>query len=209
MSRYIFEVSHHKYLFRLSEGFKLKQCWPQVCYIKNCRFFHCPAGIFALSAQSSSLTSAFPSSLPMPLFSSGRLRRVIRQGTGQSFRCLARLMCPLDISSPFGVASGLVHFDRCIPPLLLPVLLLLGSDRGMAVVHGSDRPSQKSHHTQAFPVSWLGWAFSQLFTSYVIYMASISAPLLMFNLILLPGLPALVVAISVGFTKAKGYGTPS
>lgn len=35
------------------------------------------------------------------------------------------------------------------------------------------------------------------------------SPVLMRIFIFLPGLPALVVAISVGFTKAKGYGTPS
>lgn len=38
---------------------------------------------------------------------------------------------------------------------------------------------------------------------------SLVRPVLMRIRVLLPGLPALVVAISVGFTKAKGYGTPS
>lgn len=51
---------------------------------------------------------------------------------------------------------GLVHPDRRIPTLLLPVLLLLGPDGGLAVLHGRHGPPQESHHTQALPVSWLG-----------------------------------------------------
>lgn len=61
--------------------------------------------------------------------------------------------------SVFAVVSGLVHPHSCISSFLLPVLFLLGSDRGMAVLHGGDWPPQESHHTQAFPVSWLGWGF--------------------------------------------------
>lgn len=53
-----------------------------------------------------------------------------------------------------------MHPDCCVASFLLPVFILLGSDRGMAVLHGSDRPPQESHHTQAFLVSRLGWAFS-------------------------------------------------
>lgn len=117
----------------------------------------------------------------------------------------------LDLSSlyVFSVVSGLMHPDRCVPSLLLPVLILLGSDRGVAVIHGGDGPPQESHHTQAFPVSRLGWAFRLLCCYNVVRRAAPKSPVLMFGFILLPGLPALVVAISVGFTKAKGYGTPS
>lgn len=55
-----------------------------------------------------------------------------------------------------------MHPHCCIPSLLLPVLILLGSDGGVAVIHGSDRPPQESHNTQAFPVPRLGWAFCLL-----------------------------------------------
>lgn len=57
----------------------------------------------------------------------------------------------------------------------------------------------------------LGWGGPSVccFVIYVSHMAALNSPVLIFILILLPGLPALVVAISVGFTKAKGYGTPS
>lgn len=66
----------------------------------------------------------------------------------------------------FSSFSGLMHSDRCVPSFLLSVLILLGSDRGVAVIHGSDGPPQESHHTQAFPVSRLGWAFCFLFYSF-------------------------------------------
>lgn len=183
-----------------------------------------------------------------------------------------------------------MHPDCCVASFLLLVFILLGSDRGMAVLHGSDRPPQESHHTQAFPVSRLGWAFSLsnfiyflsscayspcsscfsslfascFFSSLLFYPLSLfpslftSVPPISFFFLLfqvtvlflptlcfpsccftfhylfilfftsfyvschlprnlyvkvhfyfLPGLPALVVAISVGFTKAKGYGTSS
>ncbi len=39
---------------------------------------------------------------------------------------------------------------------------MLGSDGGVAVVHGGDGPPQESHHTEAFPVSWMGWALCLL-----------------------------------------------
>lgn len=98
-----------------------------------------------------------------------------------------------------------MHHDRGISSFLLPVLVLLGSDGGMAVVHGGDGTPQEPHHTQAFPVSRLGWAFSLLATSGLCLHCLVSD----LHLIFPAGLPALVVAISVGFTKAKGYGTPS
>lgn len=111
----------------------------------------------------------------------------------------------LSLSRP--VVSGLVHPDRSISSFLLLILILLGTDRGVAVLHGSDRSPQESHYTQAFPVSRLGWAFSLLsvMVSGVFYPSYVKVPILFSP----PGLPALVVAISVGFTKAKGYGTPS
>lgn len=182
-----------------------------------------------------------------------------------------------------------MHPDCCVASFLLLVFILLGSDRGMAVLHGSDRPPQESHHTQAFPVSRLGWAFSLsnfiyflsscayspcsscfsslfascffllfffipfpfflivhisssyiffflLFQVTVLFLPSLCFPSCCFtfhylfilfftsfyvschlphnlyvkvHFYFLPGLPALVVAISVGFTKAKGYGTSS
>lgn len=128
--------------------------------------------------------------------------------------CMLTMMHSLDLSLLF-VSSALsdpMHPYRCIPSLFLPVLILLGSDRGVAVIHGSDRPPQESHHTQAFPVSRLGWAFCLLpYYDRRPYCRSqfCCVNVLTFIFILLPGLPALVVAISVGFTKAKGYGTQS
>lgn len=113
---------------------------------------------------------------------------------------------------PFFVVSDFMHPDCSVPSFLLPVLVLLGSDRGVAVLHGCDRSPQESDHTQAFPVSWLGWGLSLfsstccfLFFPLCVHLHTYLHCLLIF----LPGLPALVVAISVGFTKAKGYGTPS
>lgn len=103
------------------------------------------------------------------------------------------------------VISGLMHHDRSLSSFLLPVLVLLGSDGGVAVVHGGDGTPQEPHHTQALPVSGLGWAFSLLATSGLCLHRLLSNVRLVFP----AGLPALVVAISVGFTKAKGYGTPS
>lgn len=75
--------------------------------------------------------------------------------------------------------SGLVHRDCCLPSFLLPVLLLLGSDGGLAVLHGGDGTSPEPHHPQAFPVSWLGWAFLLLAPS------ALPAHLLLGNLHLL------------------------
>lgn len=134
-----------------------------------------------------------------------------RVRTKQHLECMLTTMHFLDLSSLFvySVVSGLMHPYRCIPSLLLPFLILLGSDRGVAVIHGSDRPPQESHHTQAFPVSRLGWAFCLLLYYEVVHIVAPNSAVLIFVFILLPGLPALVVAISVGFTKAKGYGTPS
>lgn len=98
-----------------------------------------------------------------------------------------------------------MHPDCCLPSFLFPVLVLLGSDGGLAVIHGGDGTPQEPHHTQAFPVSWMGWAFLLLATSTLCPHFLVSDVHLMFP----AGLPALVVATSVGFTKAKGYGTPS
>lgn len=98
-----------------------------------------------------------------------------------------------------------MHHDRSVPSFLLPVLVLLGSNGGVAVVHGGDGTPQEPHHTQAFPVSGLGWVLGLLATSGLCLHRLVSNVHLVFP----TGLPALVVAISVGFTKAKGYGTPS
>lgn len=35
-------------------------------------------------------------------------------------------------------SPGRVHHDCCIPPLLLPLFLLLGADRGLAILLGCD-----------------------------------------------------------------------
>lgn len=50
-----------------------------------------------------------------------------------------------------------MHPDRRVPPFLLPVLVLLGPDGGVAVVHGGDGSPPEPHHTQALPLSRLGW----------------------------------------------------
>ncbi len=75
------------------------------------------------------------------------------------------------------VVSGLMHPDCCLSSFLLPVLVLLGSDGGVAVVHGSDRPPQESHHSQAFPVSRMGWAFC-LLSIILFHLVFLIAPLL-------------------------------
>lgn len=126
------------------------------------RFFCCPpAGTSGPSAPSSSSTSACQSFHPTP--SSWLDRR--RRGTRWDAEQPASRLCfhpSLGFSpSHFFPSSllpplGLVHPDRRIPTLLLPVLLLLGPDGGLAVLHGRHGPPQESHHTQALPVSWLG-----------------------------------------------------
>lgn len=51
---------------------------------------------------------------------------------------------------------GGVHSGGCSPALLLPLLLLLGADRSLAVLHGCHWSSAQPHHPQAFLVPRLG-----------------------------------------------------
>lgn len=83
---------------------------------------------------------------------------------GVTSRCLSRpdliheaSLCPPSLS--LSALTGLMHPDCGVSSLLLPVLVLLGSDGGVAVVHGRHGPPQESHNPQALPVSRLGWAF--------------------------------------------------
>lgn len=68
------------------------------------------------------------------------------------------------VMSPF-LVPGFMHPDCSIPSFLLPVVILLGSDWGLAVIHGRDRSPQEPHHTEALLVSRLGWGFRLLPTS--------------------------------------------
>lgn len=152
------------------------------------------------------------SSNALILIGQTQTRNKVRTNPKSTFQCLlihfeyiTRYLFPCP---PVSIVPGLVHPDRRIPPFLLPVLVLLGSDGGLAVVHGGDGSPQEPHHTQALPVSRLGWAAPSGVRPVLPPVSSIRV-MLTFLLIFLPGLPALVVAISVGFTKAKGYGTPS
>lgn len=63
----------------------------------------------------------------------------------------APLMCPPSLLSP-----GDLHAGGSFLALLLPLLFLLGADRGLAVLHGRDGPVTESHHPQALLVSRMG-----------------------------------------------------
>lgn len=64
----------------------------------------------------------------------------------------APLTCPPSLLSP-----GDLHAGGSFLALLLPLLFLLGADRGLAVLHGRDGPVTEPHHPQALLVSRMGW----------------------------------------------------
>lgn len=64
----------------------------------------------------------------------------------------APLTCP-----PFLLSPGDLHAGGGFLALLLPLLFLLGADRGLAVLHGRDGPVTEPHHPQALLVSRMGW----------------------------------------------------
>lgn len=57
---------------------------------------------------------------------------------------------------PFLLSAGDLHAGGGFLALLLPLLFLLGADRGLAVLHGSDGPVTEPHHPQALLVSRMG-----------------------------------------------------
>lgn len=63
----------------------------------------------------------------------------------------APLTCP-----PFLLSPGDMHAGGGFLALLLPLLFLLGADRGLAVLHGRDGSVTEPHHPQALLVSWMG-----------------------------------------------------
>lgn len=54
------------------------------------------------------------------------------------------------------VHAGCMHDDHGLPALLLPGLVLLGADGGVAVLHGRDGEGSDPTHTQTIPVSRMG-----------------------------------------------------
>ncbi|CAI9543652.1 unnamed protein product, partial [Staurois parvus] len=75
--------------------------------------------------------------------------------------------------------SGYLYHDYCLPPFLLSGIILLG------------------------------WVLTEAWQSYMAVTGKIRTRVIRKRFLCLGwGLPALVVAISMGFTKAKGYGTP-
>lgn len=72
--------------------------------------------------------------------------------------CLSPLssFSPL-ICAPFLLSPGDMHAGGGFLALLLPLLFLLGADRGLAVLHGRDGSVTEPHHPQALLVSRMGW----------------------------------------------------
>lgn len=64
---------------------------------------------------------------------------------------LSPLTCP-----PFLLSPGDMHAGGGFLALLLPLLFLLGADRGLAVLHGRDGPVTEPHHPQALLVPRMG-----------------------------------------------------
>lgn len=60
-------------------------------------------------------------------------------------------------SPPFLLSPGDMHAGGGFLALLLPLLFLLGADRGLAVLHGRDGSVTEPHHPQALLVSRMGW----------------------------------------------------
>ena len=54
------------------------------------------------------------------------------------------------------VCAGRVYDDHGLPALLLPGVVLLGADRGVAVLHGRDGEGSNPAHTQTLPLSRMG-----------------------------------------------------
>lgn len=52
--------------------------------------------------------------------------------------------------------TGCLHHDDSLPALLLFGIVLLGPNRGLAVLHGSDGKGSDQAHPQALSVSRLG-----------------------------------------------------
>lgn len=77
-----------------------------------------------------SISSLFPLSTPLTLSFFLRL-----------FFSFSLTLCPsLPILCSLPL-SGDLHAGRCFPAFLLPVVVLLGSDRGVAVIHGRHWPA--------------------------------------------------------------------
>lgn len=73
-----------------------------------------------------------------------------------SYALLSPPAAPLT-SPPFLLSPGDMHAGGGFLALLLPLLFLLGADRGLAVLHGRDGSVTEPHHPQALLVSWMGW----------------------------------------------------
>lgn len=62
----------------------------------------------------------------------------------------------LSPSPRFLPSVGPLHCDRCLPAFLLLGVLLLGADRGVAVLPGRHWQNEVTTHPQAFSVPRLG-----------------------------------------------------
>lgn len=72
-----------------------------------------------------------------------------------SFKCLLYLFFFIP---DFLFSLGSLYCDCCLPALLLLGVLLLGADRGVAVLPGCHRQNEVTTHSQALSVPRLGWA---------------------------------------------------
>lgn len=61
----------------------------------------------------------------------------------------------------FLFSTGPVHCDCCLPAFLLLGVLLLGADRGVAVLLGRPWQNEATAHPQTFPMPRLGWAHTR------------------------------------------------
>ncbi|XP_069752051.1 adhesion G protein-coupled receptor B2-like isoform X3 [Narcine bancroftii] len=101
---------------------------------------------------------------------------------------------------------SIILLNFCISIMASNILILVGQTQ----IHSKGVCMMTAAFLHFFFLSSFCWVLTEAWQSYLAVLGKIRTRLIRKRFLCLGwGLPALIVAISVGFTKAKGYGTPN